>query len=511
MSCCHSTINRREFLELTAVGTAAISLAGIPPLFAGKSIPDWNPDAPFMKIGRKLIVQPILMYTVSTPKKQSSYKSWGGIQDDASADEEVNRITKEVKELSKNADFPIEFLPVIKVKTVEAANEIHKSEFDVVVVFPSRGGGSLLRACISKEKNTLIFARKKSGPVYYWYEALSVRYLQTDDQTNDEARAEGKFASVQDVVIDDYKELQWKLRALFGVKNFLGTKIVALGGPMGKYSAEAPDIARNKFNWNIVDISYEELNKRIQSARADQRLVKKSKEWAHRYLSIPGTTLKTEPQFVDNCFILYSIFRDMMDEHETQTFTIKDCMGTVMPMSETTACLTLGLLNDEGYMAFCESDFVIIPPGVLLRYVSGKPVFLHNSTFPHKGEVTCAHCIGPRRMDGNRYEPTEIMTHYESEYGAAPKVEIPIGQELTFLDPEYSTGRWLGFKGEVIGNPYYEICRSQQDVKILGDWKKLKNEVRDSHWVTAYGDHLEECGYAARKLGLNWENFSETI
>jgi len=48
-------------------------------------------------------------------------------------------------------------------------------------------------------------------------------------------------------------------------------------------------------------------------------------------------------------------------------------------------------------------------------------------------------------------------------------------------------------------------------VKILGDWKKLKNEVRDSHWVTAYGDHLEECGYAARKLGLNWENFSETI
>jgi len=103
------------------------------------------------------------------------------------------------------------------------------------------------------------------------------------------------------------------------------------------------------------------------------------------------------------------------------------------------------------------------------------------------------------------------MTHYESEYGAAPKVEIPIGQELTFLDPEYSTGRWLGFKGEVLGNPYYEICRSQQDVKILGDWKKLKNEVRDSHWVTAYGDHLDECGYAAQKLGLKWENFSETI
>ena len=47
-------------------------------------------------------------------------------------------------------------------------------------------------------------------------------------------------------------------------------------------------------------------------------------------------------------------------------------------------------------MAFCESDFVIIPAGVLLHYVAGKPVFLHNSTFPHDGIVTCAHCTAPR-------------------------------------------------------------------------------------------------------------------
>jgi hypothetical protein len=32
-------------------------------------------------------------------------------------------------------------------------------------------------------------------------------------------------------------------------------------------------------------------------------------------------------------------------------------MGTIMPMSQTTACMPLSLLNDEGYLAFCESDF----------------------------------------------------------------------------------------------------------------------------------------------------------
>lgn len=511
MSCCHSHMNRREFLELSAAGTAAISLSGLTPLFARKSIPLWEPDAPFMEIGKTLIVQPILMYTVSTPQKQRSYKSWGGIQNDISADEEVHRIEVELKELARISDFSLNFLPVKKVKTPESAAGIQSGNFDVLIVYPARGGGDLLRACISRQKDTIIFARQKSGPVYYWYEALSVRYLKTDYETKEEAAANGKFASVHDVVIDDMHELQQKLRGLFAVKNFYGTKILALGGPMGKYSPEAPDVVQKRFRWEIVNISYEDLDKRIQGARVDRKLIKKSTEWAEKYLAIPGTTLKTETHFVNNCFVLYAIFKDMMEEHNTQAFTIKDCMSTVMPLSETTACLSLGLLNDEGYMAFCESDFVIIPPGVLLRYLAGKPVFLHNSTFPHRGEVTCAHCTGPRRMDGLRYEPTEILTHYESEYGAAPKVEIPVGQELTFLNPEYSSGRWLGFRGEVLGNPYYEVCRSQQDVKILGDWKKLKNEVRDSHWVSVYGNYLEECEYAAGKLGIIWENFSAIV
>lgn len=41
-------------------------------------------------------------------------------------------------------------------------------------------------------------------------------------------------------------------------------------------------------------------------------------------------------------------------------FTIRNCMSTIILMSKTTACLTLSLLNDEGRIAFCESDLVSI-------------------------------------------------------------------------------------------------------------------------------------------------------
>ena len=86
---------------------------------------------------------------------------------------------------------------------------------------------------------------------------------------------------------------------------------------------------------------------------------------------------------------------------------------------------------------------------------------------------------------------------------------MPLGQEVTVVDPEYSTPRWVGFKGKVKANPFYDICRSQQDIEVLGAWKKLMPEARDSHWVMVYGDYLKEVGYAARKIGMKWADLSE--
>ena len=509
--CCHC-MNRRDFLGVSAGAIAGVGFA----TRAAASASDakwpadlWDPDRPFLAVGRALRVQPILMYRVSHPRKQASWKSWGGVQSDEAADGEAQRITKELRALTDKADFPLEILPVVKVKSADEAARARKSDCDVVLVYAASGSGGLLRACMGRDGNVIVFVRRRSGPAYYWYEALSVKYLRTDKPQTEENAPDPGHVSVHDVVVDDYGEMLWRLRALHGVANFLGSRIVAVGGPMGKYAADAPDVARKKHKIEILTVSYKDLGPRITSALADKDRLAKASAWTDRYLALPKTDLKTDRQFVVNAFLLYGLFKDLMRENDARAFTIKNCMGTIMPMSKTTACLTLTLLNDEGLLAFCESDFVVIPAGILLRHISGKPVFMHNSTFPHQGIVTCAHCSAPRRMDAKRYEPVKIVTHYESEYGAAPKVEIPEGQEVTFIDPEYSTGRWLGFKGVVEGNPFYEICRSQQDVRIQGRWETLMHEVRDSHWMMAYGDHLKEIGYAARKIGIDWETIPD--
>jgi nucleotide-binding universal stress UspA family protein len=504
------SVNRREFLGLTTASLAG----GVLGLGAASSAADetgWNPQRPLLCPGQALTVQPILMYRVAERRPATSWKSWGGVQTDRAAAAEAQRITEELSALAARAAVPLKVFPVAVVKSPAEAARVHEKEYDAVVVCAASGSGELLKACFTphKDRDTLIFVRHRSGPAYYWYEALSTRYLETGrPEPGRNSCLDRGPAHVDDVVVDDYEELLWRLRALYGIKNFIGTRIVALGGPWGKYAPDAPQVARDRFRFNIIDVPYDRLAPRLKAARQDPDTVEAARRRAEAYLALPHTTLATTKEFLANAFLLHALFKDLLREHGATAFTIRNCMSTIMPMAETTPCLTLGLLNDEGVLAFCESDFVIIPAGVLLRHIAGTPVFLHNSTFPHDGIVTCAHCSSPRRFDGVRYESATIVTHYESEYGAAPKVEIPPGQQVTFLDPEYATGRWLGFTGIVQDNPAYEICRSQQDVRIRGDWKKLVNEVRDSHWMMAYGDHLKELAYATRKIGIQWSDLS---
>jgi len=504
-------MNRRQFVGLSAASVAG-GVLGLRSAGANATRSDgWDPGAPLMVMGRPLMVRPILMYRVAQRQEATSWKSWGGVQDDQAAERESRQIAEELRTLAAQAGFPLEMLPVVKVRSPEEAAKIHERDYDCVIIYPATGSGETLRACFApkKDRDTLIFVRRRSGPVYYWYEALSTRYLATGHEPSRQNSCHDHGpVHVDDVVVDDGAELLWRLRALYGIKNFVGARIVALGGPWGKYAPDAPQVARNRYRLNIIDVPYERVSTRIEAATKDRDRLQAAQRMAERYLSLPGTTLMTDKEFVTNAFLLRGFFKDLMREHEAPAFTIRGCMTTILPIAKTTPCLTLGLLNDEGLIAFCESDFVIIPAGILLHYISGRPVFMHNSTFPHNGIMTAAHCSAPRRLDGVHYEPARIMTHYESEYGAAPKVEIPVGQQVTFIDPEYSTGRWLGFTGVVKGNPFYEVCRSQQDVEIQGDWKKLCSEVRDSHWMMVYDDHLKELGYAARKLGIDWVDLS---
>jgi len=455
---------------------------------------------------RALVVKPVLVYNTPQRRHQRSWRNWGGIQTKEDADQEVTRIGRELDELRKEADFPVEFLPVARVQNaagLSGVNDLGKA--DVFLVYAAGGWMDTFDALAKQGKDMIFFCRHKSGPVYLWYEIISPRYLR---QHTDALKVKG--VDDQDVVVDSQDEILWRLRSLCGLRNTMGTRIVAIGGPAGWAQPKdvVPNLVREKWQFDIRTCEYKELGELIKKARADKAAVARAKERATKYLKSKGTKLETKREFVDNAFLLDQVMRGVMNQAGCSAITINGCMGTIMPMAETSACLTLSLLNDAGYLAFCESDFVVIPSGVLLANISGKPVFLNDPTYPHDGVITLAHCTGPRRMSGDKLEPARIMTHFESDYGAAPKVEMRKGQVVTNILPDFALKRWVGVLGKIIDAPFMDICRDQIDVGYTCDDLKLAERMPGFHWMTGYGDYMRELGYAVKRVGITWEDLT---
>ena len=518
--CRNCQMNRREFVETMSVLTAGTLFTGGVLLGqdASGSAPDpamfqWDPDAPMFHPCKTLKVQPVLMYRDQPFRRLASYKSWGHVNSKETAEEEEHRIGRELRQMKAAAGFAVEFLPLITVTSPDEAQKIHEQDYDVVLLHAATGGGDLFNACVAAAptRDTIVFVRHRNGPIYYWYEALSDRYLRPTDHPELAQNSAGNHGplTVDDVVVDDLDEILWRLRALYALKNFIGHKTIAIGAADGKYDGNAPANCQTRFQHEIIEVSYDRFEKRYREFCADPQIVAKAEAWTDIYLNVPHTKLETQRDFIARAFLVYGVFKELLIAHQASTLTVLGCMGTMFQAANTTACLSLGWLNDEGYLGLCESDFVLVPAAILMRHVTNKPVFMHNSTFPHQGMVTCAHCASPRRMDGVNYDPMRIMTHYESDFGASPKVDFPIGQKVTFLNPHYSNPRWLTFTGTVLSNPDFEICRSQQDVLLDGDWKRLKREARDSHWTMSFGDYKNEVEYISRKIGLQCVRIDE--
>ncbi len=491
MPCCMHGLTRRQMLA---------SMSAAPFLQVAQTATALKPGE-----RRPLRVQPVLVYSLFKRRAQTSWRPWGGLFTEKEVAEERSRIERELAAVEKSAGYPVEFLPLREVTTVDQGRQVAAGDYDTVILYPASGSVKLLESVSRADRSTIVFVRHRSGPVYEWYEIVHPRYLRkTVDEWGQPA------VDVADVVVDEPDDLAWRIRALGGIKNTFGRRILCLGGPSGwgAGGSKAPQFARDIFKLDLVEASYAELGRRIQEARSQDAVVQAAKQDARAYLAGKGVKLETGLEYVENAFVLTGVIRGMMTEAGATAFTINNCMSTVMPIGETTACLPLSLLNDQGYLAFCESDFVVIPSGVLLASISGLPVFLNDPTTPHHGLVTLAHCTAPRRMDGRSDAPVRVVTHFESDYGAAPKVEMPVGQKLTNIVPDFSFKRWVGFEGEVAGNPFLPICRSQIDVGIHGSDERLLREMRGFHWMTGYGNYLRETRYALNKIGIDWLNIS---
>ena len=352
-SCCTGSqraalaaLSRREFM-LSVGATAAIGATAGTKEAAGAAD---APAAARPKIApaTDVVVQPVLTYFVPQRREQTSWRPWGGIQTQAQAAEEVRRIEQELRALVTANGLAVKVLPVAEARNAQDAGRIAQTPCDIMLVYASGGGRDTIEALVSPERPSLFFLRHNPGPVSLWYEIIHPHMLR---KATDDYKQPG--VDVNDVVVDDIAELAWKLRALAALRKTRGQRIVAVGGAggWGQGHQLAPPFARERWQLDIRDVSYDDLGKRIRSLRKDSAAVEAARRDAAAYLAQPNVRSEIDTKPVENAFVLTRAFKDLLKENDARAMTIQHCMGTVMPISETTACLPLSLLNDEGYLA----------------------------------------------------------------------------------------------------------------------------------------------------------------
>jgi len=493
-------LSRRDFFGSTA--WMGVALGGL----SWSTLAGAEPQDEAAPARRPLVVKPVLVHRISTRRPQTSWRIWGGLQTQEDAEQEAARIKGELEKLLAAADFPVQFLPVALVRDARQLDAVEDlPSADVILLY---AGGDYwfagFREVLAKHgKDTIVFTRFLSGPLYSSYTTVSPCLLRGG--SNDRRISQG--IDELDVVIDSQDDLLWRLRALCGLRNTIGSRIVAIGGPGGwGIGARAPTLAIDHWKLDIRTVQYTQLAELIKAARADKAAVDEAQRRAAEYLALPGTTLETSKEFVENAFLLEQVFRGLMREADCRAITVNACMGTIMPVAETTACLTLSVLNDAGFQAFCESDFVVIPAGMLASNIAGRPVFLQDPCYPANHAIVGAHCTAPRKMDGRSIDPARIVTHYESDYGAAPKVEMQKGMKVTNLIPGFASESMACFVGEIADVPFLPICRSQIVIRYSSSDRLLAEQMRGYHWITFYGDYLREVEYALRRTKIKFEH-----
>jgi len=489
-------IARRQFLQ--AGGVVTLSAAALGPwcrCLATTAAQTNDSALPNMRLGaRDLTVLPVLMYSIPQPQAGRSWRPWTGLQTEEAVTKEVERIAGELKSLASSADFPMRVLPVAKVANVQEATALKEVQADALVLYAAGAWLGEFNALAGLGKWVIVFVRYRSGAYYYWHEGVHDRLLRAHTDY-----FKHPVVQVDDVVVDDNEEIRWRLRALYGLKNVLGRRIVCVGGPSGWECPKAPELARERFQLDMVTVAIPELAAAIEAGRKDAPLMARCRQEAKSYLAAPGVKLRTTEEAVAEAFLLKSVYGDLMAKCDAVAITNAGCMSSyagIMP------CLTLTLINDEGRMAYCEGDFVNIPAGMLLHFISGKPTYFCNPTFPVKGRMLFAHCTAPRRMNGKTLEPVEVVTHYESDCGAATHVLFRKGQVLTILKPDFEARHWLALTGKILDTPWLDTCRAQVEVGLDADTEEVVKNLRGFHCMLAYGDYTREVAYAARKVGI---------
>lgn len=231
-----------------------------------------------------------------------------------------------------------------------------------------------------------------------------------------------------------------------------------------------------EYNVRFIDVSLEELCQSYQEVGSDDPKVRSICKKMESLLEDDRT-----PEDLVKAARMYVAFRVLCHKYKLDALTVK-CFG-ILDECRTTACLALGLLNDDGIVAGCEGDVPALWTMLYAKEVLGRQAFMANPSSSNRAELTIdfAHCTVPLGMlHGYR-----LPSHFESSTGIGIAGSMPSGRYRIIKFSGSKLDRFYSVGGSVLMNTNVpQRCRTQLRFKFDSE------ADFNGFFTTAKGNHI---------------------
>lgn len=262
-----------------------------------------------------------------------------------------------------------------------------------------------------------------------------------------------------------------------------GKRIGVIGTPAPWLVASHVDylLAGQRWGVNYIDIPAENIYKRFHQISNDDIGVEASL-FASRAKACQDAT----PDDLLRAMRLYKALKDTCLKESLDAVAVS-CFAFIEELN-TTGCLALSLLNDDGIPAGCEGDLQSIMSMLMAQTITGQPAFMGNPSFidTKHNELLLAHCSIPTRMT------TEFILrdHFETGKGIAIQGLMHEGDVTLFkcggecLDEFYVTEGYLTENTNMV-----TCCRTQVKIKLDTPANYFLENPLGNHHILIQGHH----------------------
>lgn len=244
------------------------------------------------------------------------------------------------------------------------------------------------------------------------------------------------------------------------------------------------EIVKERWGLNVIDIPIEEVIKEYNKVEDDQvnKLVKE-------FTKLAETIKEPSEKDLIRAARVYYALKNIVNKYNLNSMTIR-CFDLVTKL-ETTGCLALSLLNNEGIIAGCEGDIPATVSMMITYYLTDNIPFMANpvSLNINKNKVKFAHCT----VASNSVNSYIIRSHFETGIGVGIQGELRKGDVTLFKIGSKNLDHFVNKNAGLINNLNSEFaCRTQ----VLVDFDNndidyfLENPIGNHH-ILVSGDHFE--------------------